>query len=111
MILKWSRSMNSTADVRPDCSSVSSAPGDALGEAGPVEQSGHRVVRGLVLQAVAERTALADVLDLADREHRVAVVVEHGRHRDRHPHGLAVAAPQSHLDLEAVAVSGRDLGR
>ena len=49
-------------------------------------------MRGFVLQAVAERAALADVFELADREHRAAVVVVHGRHGERDPHRLAVGS-------------------
>ena len=69
--------------------------GDALAEAGPVEQPGHHVVRGLVAETVAERLPLGDVLELSDREHRTAVVVLHRRHRQRDPHRLAVGAQRA----------------
>ena len=43
---------------------------DAFGEARPVREPGHGVVRGLVGEAVGERLAIGDVFELADLVHR-----------------------------------------
>ena len=73
-----------------------------VGEARPVEQAGHRVVRRFVRETVGQELAIGDVLELADLVHRLAGHVADERDAERRPHHRAVG-PQVSL-LEAVEV-------
>ena len=84
---------------------------DPFGEARAIQQPGHRVVGGFVLQAITERPPLADVFELTDGEHRAAVVVLHGRDRERDPHRFTVGSEQTLFDTEAVPCSRFELAK
>ena len=79
-------------------SDAAERPLQPVHELGPVGQPGELVVAGRVLEALGDRLALRDVLDLADDELRAVGLRDVGE-RQRGPHRAAVGPDVALLEL------------